>query len=94
MNQKIDLHIGELILRDVPYALRHHVAAAIERELTRLLSEQPPSLAQGAHIPQIDIGNVQFAPDARPDAIGAQIAQHIYGSLASKQGLHPVEESQ
>jgi hypothetical protein len=87
MNQKIELHIGELILRDVPYALRHHVSAALERELIRLLSEQelPPALAQGGHIPQIDIGTMQLAPDTKPDAIGAHIAQNIYRSLTDKQ---------
>jgi hypothetical protein len=85
MNQKIDLHIGELILRDVPYALRHRIAAAVEHELGRLLSEQalPPSIIQGGHIPQIDIGTMQLAPDAKPDDIGAQIAQSVYGNLSA-----------
>ena len=62
MNQpKIDLHIEELILRDVPYALRHRIAAAVKQEIARLLSEQnlPPSVIQGGHIPQIDTGTMQ-----------------------------------
>lgn len=82
---KIDLHIGELILRDVPYALRHRIAAAVEQELARLLSEQdlPQSIAQGGNIPQIDIGTMQLAPDAKPDAIGVQIAQSVYGNLTT-----------
>ncbi|HJT59201.1 MAG TPA: hypothetical protein VJ761_22025 [Ktedonobacteraceae bacterium] len=85
MNQKIDLHIGELILRDVPYALRHRIAAAVEQELARLLSEQelPPSMAQDRHILQIDTGTMQLAPDAKPDAIGTQIAQSVYDSLVN-----------
>ena len=85
MNQaKIDLHIGELILRDVPYALRHRIAAAVEQELARLLSEQdlPPTIMQGGYFPQIDIGTMQLAPDAKPDAIGAQIAQSVYRNLS------------
>ena len=86
MNQpKIDLHIEELILRDVPYALRHRIAAAVKQEIARLLSEQnlPPSVIQGGHIPQIDIGTMQIAPNAKPDAIGAQIAQSVYGNLTT-----------
>ncbi len=85
MNQKIDLHIGELILRDVPYALRHRIAAAVEQELVRLLSAQnlPPVLTQGGHIPQIDISTLQLAPDAKPDAIGMHIAQSVYENLST-----------
>jgi len=86
MNQaKIDLYIEELILRDVPYALRHRIVAAVEHELARLLSEQdlPLSMAQGAHIPQIDIGTIQLALNAKPDAIGAQIAQSVYQNLST-----------
>ena len=84
---KIDLHIGELVLRDVPYALRHRIAAAVEQELARLLNEQdlPPSITQGGHIPQIDLGTMQIAADARADTIGAQIAWSVYGNLANKQ---------
>jgi hypothetical protein len=86
---RIDLHIGELILRDLPYAQRHHIAAAAEQELARLLSEQglPPSLAQGGHIPHIDIGSIQLTADSRADTIGEQIAQSVYGKLAANQSL-------
>ena len=84
---KIDLHIGELILRDLPYAQRHSIAAAAEQELARLLTEQglPPHLAQGGHIPHIDIGTLQLTADSRADAIGTQIAQSVYGKLSGKQ---------
>ena len=85
MNQKIDLHIEELILRDVPYAQRHRIAEAVEHELARILSEQdlPSLIAQGGHIPQIDIGPINIAANAKPGAIGAQIAQSVYGSLSN-----------
>jgi glycosyltransferase involved in cell wall biosynthesis len=81
----IDLHIHELILRNVPYAQRHHIAAAVEQELTRLLTEQgvPPTLANGGTIPEITIDNISVVPDAKPDAIGNAIAQNIYGNLGN-----------
>lgn len=84
---KIELTIEELILRDVPYALRHHIAEAVEQELARLLSEQglPPYLEQGGSIPDIDIGHVQVAGDARADTLGFQVARSVYGKLWAKQ---------
>ena len=88
MNQAlIDLHIEELILRDVPYALRYRIAAAVEHELARLLSEQdlPPSMTQGGYFPHIDIGTLHIEPDAKPGAIGAQIAQSVYSNLSNNQ---------
>ena len=70
----IDLHIEELLLRDVPYVLRHRIAAAFERELARLLSGQniPPSMTQSGYIPLIDLGTMHITPDAKPDAIGTR----------------------
>jgi hypothetical protein len=81
----IDLHIDELILRNVPYAQRHLIAATVERELTRLLTEQglPPSLAQGGNIPHLSVGNLHMAADAQADAIGLQIAQAVYSNLSN-----------
>lgn len=83
----INLHIEELLLRDVPYALRHRVAAAFEHELVRLLIEQdlPPSITQSGYIPHINIGNIEIRPDTKPDAIGSQIAQRVYGRLSNKE---------
>ncbi|HYB00351.1 MAG TPA: hypothetical protein VED37_09050 [Ktedonobacteraceae bacterium] len=83
----INLHIEELLLRDVPYALRHRVAAAFEHELARLLSEQdlPQSITQSGYIPLIDLGTMHITPDAKPDAIGTQIAQRVYGRLSNNE---------
>jgi hypothetical protein len=84
----IDLHIGELILIDSsgrrPYAQRQRIAAAAEQELVRLLAERglPPVLAQGGHVPRISVDNIHIASGARVSAIGAQIAQAVYGHLA------------
>ncbi len=83
----IDLHIHELILRNVPYAQRHHIAAAVEQELTRLLTEQgvPPSLAQSGYLPQVNVDHIQVAADAKADVIGGQIAQSLYSKLSDNQ---------
>ncbi len=83
----IDLRIGELILRNVPYAQRHLITATVERELTRLLTEQglPPSLAQGGNIPHLSVDNLHIAADAQADAIGLQIAQAVHRNLSNNE---------
>lgn len=83
----VELEIEELILRDVPSALRQHLAAFIEQELARLLVEQglPPYLAQGGNIPDIAIGPVHMVGNARAEVVGAQIARSVYGRLWADQ---------
>jgi hypothetical protein len=88
LNQSaIDLHIDELILRGLPYAQRQRIAAAIEQELTRLLTERgvPSSLASGGFVPRIMLDGFSIPTDAKPAAIGSQIARDIYGNLAIEQ---------
>ncbi|HEY4386520.1 MAG TPA: hypothetical protein VGN34_18850 [Ktedonobacteraceae bacterium] len=83
----IDLHIEELILRNLPYEQRHRIAAAVEQELLRLLTERglPPTLAQGGTIPLLRIDPLTIAADAKPGAIGTHIAENMYSLLASSE---------
>lgn len=80
----IRLHIDELILEGFAPRDRDQIAAALEVELGRLLDERgvPQALANGGSIPRIDAGSFQAAATPRPQQIGAQIAQSIYGGLA------------
>jgi hypothetical protein len=80
--QSIDLHIDELALHGFEPADRELIAAAVERALLRLLTERglPPRLAQGG-VAQIDGGSFEVAPGSGAEAIGAQVAQAIYGGL-------------
>jgi hypothetical protein len=82
---KIELQIGELILHGIPAALRRDVAAAIEQELTRLLSERglPPELAQGGSIPHVGVDDMRLAAGAKAGDVGKQIAQGMYSNLQS-----------
>jgi hypothetical protein len=82
-------HIEELILHGFEPIHRYEVAAAIERELARLLHE--PAVQQrllGRHAavdesaPQrLDAGSFIVPHDATPGAVGAQVAQAIYRRL-------------
>lgn len=85
-----DLHIEELILHGFERIDRYRVTSAIERELARLLREpgaqQRPRARDrtggesGAH--RLDAGSFIVPHNATPDAIGVQVAQAIFHSLA------------
>ena len=79
----IDLHIETLLLRDLPYAQRYHIADAVEQELLRLLTEHgpPASLAQGGNIPHISIDSRSLPVNAQATTLGLHIAQQIYHQL-------------
>lgn len=81
--REIELAIEELLLRDMPPAQRQQIAATVEQELARLLREQglPPSLSQGGHIPQVDIGTLDLAAHARAETIGLEVARNVYRHL-------------
>jgi hypothetical protein len=85
---RVELHIGELVLRGLPYGQRYRVAAAVEAELTRLLEEGglPPSLAGGGTVPQVRVDDVRLAAGAKPDAVGQEIAGSIFDSLGGGGG--------
>jgi len=79
----IDLHIEELALHGFSPGDRYRIGDAVERELARLLAEQgvPPSLAQGFEVARMDGGAFEVQPQARPETIGAQVAQAVYRGL-------------
>jgi hypothetical protein len=79
----IDLHIRELLLRNLPYGQRYQIAGAVEQALIRLLNERglPPALARGGTIPHLGIDHLQITAGAQADVVGNQIAQAIYSSL-------------
>jgi len=89
MKANVELHIGELVLRGLPYGQRYRVAAAVEAELKRLLDEGglPPSLAAGSTLPQVQVDDLRVEAGAKPGAVGTQIAGSIYRSLAGKRPL-------
>ena len=81
--KNIELHIEELVLEGFEQVDRYRIAEAVERELTHLFTERgiQPSLAGGGEINYLDGGAFQIAPNSRPEAIGAKVAQAVYGGL-------------
>ena len=81
---KIAVHIDELILHGFDPTSRAVIAAAVERALTQLLAERglPPMLCRDGAIAQLNGGSLTVGAGARPEAIGDQLAQAIYGGLS------------
>lgn len=79
----IELHIEELVLHGFAAKDRHVIGEAVQRELTRLFAEQGvhPSLGKGYEVAKLDGGAFQVKQSSRADAIGAQVAQSVYGGL-------------
>ena len=80
----IELHIEELVLHGLSPGDRYRIADAVERELSRLFAEPGllSSMADGDEIPRLDGGSFAAGRGAKPAAIGAQIAQAVYGGLS------------
>lgn len=83
MDMNLELHIEELILQGFPADDRHLISTAMQQELSRLFTKQgvPRSFTQNGSIEQLNAGTVQMTPAMKPDAIGIQIAQSLYGGF-------------
>ena len=79
----IELHIEELVLHGFQPGDRQRIGLAVQQELTRLFTEQglPPGLSSGGAVPSLDAGSFNHAPNAKPAAVGQQIANSVYTGL-------------
>lgn len=79
----VNLHIERLVLDgiSIPPGQRPHLQAAVEGELTRLLTEggAPSSWPSGGAVPYVAAESIQLGHDSNPKALGSQIAQAVYG---------------
>jgi hypothetical protein len=80
----VELHIGELVLDGFPPLDRAQLGVVVQQELTRLFAERgvPAGLANGGEAASLDGGEFHVAPGSNAQAIGAQIAQVVYGGLS------------
>ena len=83
----INLHIERLVLDGLQLdrGQSSHVQAAVEAELTRLLSEQglSASLQAGAVVPNVQANALQLAPGSTAAQMGIQIAQSVYSGIGN-----------
>jgi hypothetical protein len=78
--KRLEVYVEELVLHGFAPGDRRGIALAVEGELARLLAEHgvPPALTKGGMIASLEMGEVQVAASSA-EAIGAQVAQAIYG---------------
>ncbi|HEY5055269.1 MAG TPA: hypothetical protein VIJ38_07805 [Acidobacteriaceae bacterium] len=89
----IDLRIDELILHGFPVRDRHRIAAALQRELSRLIAQGdlahlPPNSIQ---LDRIDAGSFRLDPAAGPNHIGRTVAQRVYRQLSPGVSATPAQ---
>jgi hypothetical protein len=82
-SQSVELHIEELVLDGFAPANRYAIRDKIERELTRLFSEEgaPTAITQDGEIAQLDRGAFEISGAYNSETIGMQLAKAIYGAL-------------
>jgi hypothetical protein len=83
---RVALHVKELVLHGFAPGDRYRIAEALHRELAKLISagELPRALHESYEVPQVDAGAFPLQPDSRPETVGTQVAQSIYGSWKDK----------
>lgn len=81
----LELNINELVLHGFALGDRYLISAAIEQELTRLLAERgaPTLLQSNGDFAKLSGGQFQTTPGMKANAIGAQVAQAVYGGMQS-----------
>lgn len=81
--KNIELHIEELVLDGFEGNDRQGIGEAVERELSRLFTEQgvPPSLELGGGIEKLNGGEFKITSDSSAEVIGARAARAVYGGL-------------
>ena len=81
----IKLHIERLILEGLPAASVRgpQLKAAVEAELTRLLTEDGlgHGMQAGGALPRVAASPLRLAPETKPAQLGKQIAQSVYGGI-------------
>jgi hypothetical protein len=83
MKQSVSMHIEELVLHGFQPAQRRRIAAAVEKELARLIREQgvPQLLRNPASLGRMNAGTIGLRANQTAAATGVGISQAIYRSF-------------
>lgn len=84
MEPTLELHIERLVLHGVALRDRDRVGAALQVELSRLLTERgiPSRLSNSGALAELKVDGRSLAAGGSAEGMGVQIAQAIYGGLA------------
>ena len=91
VSPSVELHIEELVLNGFKSPDRRRIAGAIQSELTRLLgqAEARQVLAGRGSIDSLNAGSIRAPANARPEVIGAQVAQAVFRGITSSRSVVP-----
>jgi hypothetical protein len=78
----VALKIDELVLHGFAPGDRHRIAAALRREMTRLITARGVPAAWQTNPPVMHGHQLTAAHDAKPHEVGAAIARSVYGSTS------------
>lgn len=84
LERSVELHIEEVVLHGFDPANRYAIGEAIERELTRLFSEQGATTAairQDGKTARLDRGAFEMRAGSNAETLGMQVARAIYGGF-------------
>jgi hypothetical protein len=83
VNQTIEVYIDKLVLHGFSPHQRYDIAAAVEAELTRLVSKGgiPHGLQSQRNIPSMDAANLSVNKSFEGKTIGNRIAGSVYKSF-------------
>jgi hypothetical protein len=79
----LELHIEELVLHGFPAGDRFRIGDAVEQELSRLIVEQGLGLTTELNMEALDAGTFRVGANARPQAIGRQLAHNVHQGLST-----------
>jgi hypothetical protein len=80
MPASIELHIDELRLAGFSAREGRQIGRAVERELARLIA-QSGTFGHTQAVDRLDAGRLRFPAGARPQAVGARIADAVFRGL-------------
>jgi hypothetical protein len=82
----IELYIDQLVLHGFARADRHRIGEAIRLELLRQIGESglPATLTLQDHVSRLNAGTIEAQAGGKPEHIGVQVAQAVYGSVAGR----------
>ena len=82
----IELHIEKLMLHGFSPGDSHRIGEAVERQLTRILTEQgmPTSLSHGGERSHINGGTFNTATNTHAKTIGIKIVQSVYSGFKNE----------
>lgn len=77
--RRVVVHIDSLVLKGFRPEDRHGIARGLQERLTNLLSapDMARKLEQLESVPTLRAGNMNIAVDARPEQVGASIANKL-----------------